>query len=135
MHRDWSQVLFTDESRFSSECKPDVFWNIKYAEEILKSAVATGNFFLYKKNNARLHTVRLVKNFLEAETIQGMGWIACSPDLNLIELVWDTLGRRFAARPKPPVTWRTGESDFVKSGIVFLKFSSVTSSHSRQTGV
>ncbi|GFX84974.1 transposable element Tcb2 transposase [Trichonephila clavipes] len=43
---------------------------------------------------------------LEAETIQRMEWPACSSDLNPIEHVWDMLGRRIAARPRPPATVR-----------------------------
>ncbi|GFY17991.1 transposable element Tcb2 transposase [Trichonephila clavipes] len=43
---------------------------------------------------------------LEAETIQSMEWPACSPDLNPIEHVWDMIGRRIAARPRPPATVR-----------------------------
>ncbi|GFV30053.1 transposable element Tcb2 transposase [Trichonephila clavipes] len=43
---------------------------------------------------------------LEAETIQRMECPACSPDLNPIEHVLDMLGRRIAARPRPPVTVR-----------------------------
>ncbi|GFX45648.1 transposable element Tcb2 transposase [Trichonephila clavipes] len=35
-----------------------------------------------------------------------MDWKARSPDLNPIELVWDFLGRRLAARTLPPVTIR-----------------------------
>ncbi|GFY11741.1 collagen alpha-5(IV) chain [Trichonephila clavipes] len=35
-----------------------------------------------------------------------MDWPARSPDLNPIELVWDFLGRRLAARTLPPVTIR-----------------------------
>ncbi|GFU34458.1 transposable element Tcb2 transposase [Trichonephila clavipes] len=49
---------------------------------------------------------RLVENMLEAETIQRMEWPACSPHLNPIEHVWDMLGRRIAARPRPPATVR-----------------------------
>ncbi|GFX58358.1 transposable element Tcb2 transposase [Trichonephila clavipes] len=41
---------------------------------------------------------------LEAETIQRMEWPTCSPDLNQIEHVWELLGRRIAARPRPPAT-------------------------------
>ncbi|GFT14467.1 transposable element Tcb2 transposase [Trichonephila clavipes] len=53
---------------------------------------------------------RLVENMLEAETIQRMEWPACSPDLDPIELVWDILGRRIAARPRPPATVRDLEN-------------------------
>ncbi|GFU55167.1 transposable element Tcb2 transposase [Trichonephila clavipes] len=56
--------------------------------------------------NARPHIARLVENMLEAETIQRMEWPACSPDLNPIGHVWDILGRRIAARPRPPATVR-----------------------------
>ncbi|GFV59803.1 transposable element Tc1 transposase [Trichonephila clavipes] len=59
-----------------------------------------------KDANARPHRARLVKNMLEAETIQRMEWPACYPDLNPIEHVWDMLGRRIAARPRPPATVR-----------------------------
>ncbi|GFW06660.1 transposable element Tc3 transposase [Trichonephila clavipes] len=58
------------------------------------------------QDKATLNTVRFVKNFLEAETIQRMECTAYSPDLNPIKRVGDKLGRRVAARPRPPVTWR-----------------------------
>ncbi len=35
-----------------------------------------------------------------------MEWPAYSPDLNPIKYVWDMLGRRIAARPRPPVAVR-----------------------------
>ncbi|GFX22319.1 transposable element Tcb2 transposase [Trichonephila clavipes] len=35
-----------------------------------------------------------------------MEWSACSPDMNPIDHVWDTLGRRVAGRQPPPQTFK-----------------------------
>ena len=45
-------------------------------------------------------------NFLKAETVQRMEWPACSSELDPIEHIWDTLGRRIDAKTMPPVTVR-----------------------------
>ncbi|GFW37359.1 uncharacterized protein TNCV_859661 [Trichonephila clavipes] len=98
---DWSQVLFTDESRFSLECdtRRVLVWmdrgtrnNPAFVRERSQYRRAG-----WMDDNARPHRSRLVENMLEAETIQRMEWTACSPDLNPIEHVWDMLGRRIAA--------------------------------------
>ncbi|GFW66887.1 transposable element Tcb2 transposase [Trichonephila clavipes] len=107
---DWSQVLFTEESRFSLECdtRRVLVWrdrgtrnNPAFVRERSQYRRAG-----WMDDNARPHRARLVENMLEAETIQRMEWPAFSPDLNPIEHVWDMLGRRIAARPRPPATVR-----------------------------
>ncbi|GFV98431.1 transposable element Tcb2 transposase [Trichonephila clavipes] len=102
---DWSQVLFTDESRFSLESQyRKAGWMVwggisiggrtdlyiirngtltgrRYADEIFRPhgipyAGAIGDYFVFHDDNARPHRARLVENMLEAETIQRMEWPA-----------------------------------------------------------
>ncbi|GFY36296.1 transposable element Tcb2 transposase [Trichonephila clavipes] len=55
-------------------------------------------------DNCRPHHANLVEDFLLEERIVQMEWPACSPDMNPIEHVSDTLGRRVAGRQPPPQT-------------------------------
>ncbi|GFX97754.1 transposable element Tcb2 transposase [Trichonephila clavipes] len=67
---------------------------------------AMGLQFLFMYDNAPCHRTIAAEPLLESEDIERMDWPARSPDLNLIEHVWDFLGRRFSARTLPPVTIR-----------------------------
>ncbi|GFS79893.1 transposable element Tcb2 transposase [Trichonephila clavipes] len=53
-------------------------------------------------DNARPHRTLAVEELLECEDITRKDWPAYSLDLNPIELVWDTLGIRIAARLHHP---------------------------------
>ncbi|GFX00093.1 transposable element Tcb2 transposase [Trichonephila clavipes] len=78
-----------------------------YRDEVLDPYVrlfrgAYGRDFLFMDDNARPHRANLVDEFLESEDIKRIPWPANSPDLNLIENLWDYLGRAIARRHPPP---------------------------------
>ncbi|GBO00182.1 Transposable element Tc1 transposase [Araneus ventricosus] len=80
---------------------------VRYGDEILHPLVrpfiaAMGTDTIFMNDNSRPHRARLVRSYLESETIPQMAWPAKSPDLNPIEHVWDMLRRRIAGRSAPP---------------------------------
>ncbi|GFX62944.1 transposable element Tcb2 transposase [Trichonephila clavipes] len=68
---------------------------------------AVGDKFVFMDDNATCHRTFAVQDFLDREGIQRLVWPARSPDLNLIENVWDALGRQVAGRNYPPTNKNT----------------------------
>ncbi|GBM57320.1 hypothetical protein AVEN_157503-1 [Araneus ventricosus] len=63
-----------------------------------------GTDAIFMDDNARPHRARLVRSYLESETIPQMAWSTRSSDLNPIKHVWDMLGGWIAGRSVPPGT-------------------------------
>jgi hypothetical protein len=75
---------------------------IKHVTDILEQFVVPvasflGDNFISQHDNARLHSVRIVSEYLDEIGIASMQWPARSQDLNPIENLWDMMGQRVRA--------------------------------------
>ncbi|GFT72577.1 transposable element Tcb1 transposase [Trichonephila clavipes] len=73
---------------------------VRYRDEVLESivrllAAAVGSTFVLIDDNARHHRADIVDDYLESEGIVRIAWPAYSPDLYLIETLWDALSRSY----------------------------------------
>uniref|UniRef100_A0A672GCT7 Tc1-like transposase DDE domain-containing protein n=1 Tax=Salarias fasciatus TaxID=181472 RepID=A0A672GCT7_SALFA len=49
---------------------------------------------MFQQHNAHAHTAILTRDFLQQHNIRTLPWPALSPDINLIEHLWDEIQRR-----------------------------------------
>lgn len=50
--------------------------------------------FLFQQDNARVHTAKVVQDYLKMSKIRTMAWPPNSPDLNIIETIWAYIKHR-----------------------------------------
>lgn len=71
------------------------------AEYVLPFAPYIGENFLLMQDNVKPHAAHVVTEYLDHVGIRVMEWPARSPDLNPVEHLWNTLGRRIKALHPP----------------------------------
>ena len=80
---------------------------VRYRDEILRPVavplVQQRNLIL-QQDNARPHVARVCQDFLANNIIAPLAWPPYSPDLTLIEHMWDELDRKVRKRRNPPAT-------------------------------
>jgi hypothetical protein len=56
----------------------------------------------FQQDNARAHTARATRDFLQQNNVNVMNWPALSPDLNPIVHLWDEIQRRLNEEQPSP---------------------------------
>ena len=79
----------------------------RYVDEVLRPDAVPyvqQHNLTFQQDNARPHSARLTRDFLQQNGVPVLPWPPYSPDLSPIEHLWDHLDRRLRARDPPPQT-------------------------------
>ncbi len=80
------------------------FYSTILRENVLASAKANNlEKFIFKHDGAPIHNCKVVKNFLEKNSIEVMKWAAQSPDLNPIEYLLGYINKKLKTNEFPLV--------------------------------
>lgn len=101
----WAGVSFNGKTElhfFNGPVNAVTYRDDVLAQMVLPFLQANPNVNILQQDNARAHTARVVRTYLQNHNVNVLPWPALSPDMAPIEHVWDELGRRVAARPQHP---------------------------------
>ena len=101
--------------------------NILHNHTVPSGRHLIGDYFIIQQDNDPKHTCKLVENYssnLEEEgVLQAMPWPSQSPDLNIIEHVWDYLDRKKIERLTKNVNelWNVLKEEWYNIPITFFE--------------
>ena len=96
----WAQITL-------SYCQWDSKCSTRYKrsmDPVLLSFIAALPNAAFQQDNARSYVAVHTREFFQRHCVPLLPWPARLPDLNAIEHVWDSMGRRLRSLPHPPTT-------------------------------
>ena len=113
--------------RITEKFTGEKYKNILHNHTVPSGRQLVGNYFILQQDNDPKHTCKLVKTYLsnleEEGVLQTMPWPSQSPDLNIIEHVWDYLDRKKMERLPKNVNelWNVLKEEWYNIPITFIE--------------